>query len=66
MSAEFERYTHRPRRIVLVRHRYPKQSHEALTHHRMEPPSILVHYVLGKRLELQEQAMQGIEIKTRA
>jgi hypothetical protein len=53
-SAEFERHAHRPPRIVFVSHRDPKHGHEALAHHRMEPPPVLAHHVLGKSMECEQ------------
>src|SRR5215470_10709495 len=63
---ELERHVHRPPGIVFVRRRHAKHRQEALAHHWMEPPPILAYHTLGPRMEVQEQAMQGIEIKRRA
>jgi hypothetical protein len=63
---EVERRTYRPPGIVFVRRRDAKHGHKALPHHEMEPSPILAHHVLSQRMEFQEQAVQGIQIKTRS
>jgi len=54
---------HRTPGIVFVRHWHPEHGQQTRAHQRLEPPPILAHHVLGQRLEVQEQAMQGIEIQ---
>src|SRR5712691_263415 len=63
---EFERHAHRAPGIVFLGHRHPEHGHKALAHHRMESSFILAYHVLGKGVEGEKQAMQGIEINTRS